>query len=380
MKMIVKQVSFFLCICIIGITFAGLRVRAVELAIEADGAILMEASTGKILYEKNADVALPPASVTKTMSLLLIFEAMNKGNFTLDDMVQVSENAASMGGSQVFLAAGETMRVEDLIKSIVIASANDATVAMAEFVAGSEEGFVEMMNTRAKELGMENTTFINTNGLDDNGSNMISARDVAIVSRELIKHEKILEYSSTWMDTIRDGAFTLSNTNRLIRFYQGANGLKTGSTSKAKFCVSATALRDGLQLIAVVMGAPTKDARNESAKKLLDYGFATYANVKYEACELDPIEILGGISDVCRIGYGEFSAVVSKGDVKNITYSIEIPENCNAPLKEGDKVGEVIYSCNGEEIGRVDVMALETVERIGFWGLFEKLFKSFIIL
>ena len=226
-------------------------------ALECQSAILMEASTGMVLYEKNADEALPPASVTKIMTLLLVMEAVDSGKIKLTDMVSVSENAASMGGSQVYLKVGEEMSVEEMIKCVVIASANDCAVALAEFLCGSEEAFVTQMNTRAKELGMENTNFENTNGLDDTVTNhKISARDIAIMSRELLSHELILKYSSTWMDTIRDGTFGLTNTNRLVRFYSGANGLKTGSTSRAKFCISATAKRDGMQLIAVIMAAP----------------------------------------------------------------------------------------------------------------------------
>jgi len=274
-----RLISFLLLpAMLIGLfSFSASAAETPDLAIDAQSAILIEASTGQVFYEKNADEALPPASVTKIMTLLLVMEAIDSGSIALSDMVSVSDYASSMGGSQVYLKAGETMSVEDLLKSVVIASANDAAVALAEFLMGSEEAFVKRMNERAKELGMENTNFENTNGLDDTAENhLISARDIATMSRELIKHEKILEYSSTWMDSIRNGEFGLTNTNRLIRFYSGANGLKTGSTSKAKFCISASAKRDGMQLIAVIMGSPTRDIRNECAKKLLDYGFANY--------------------------------------------------------------------------------------------------------
>ena len=232
-------------------------------ALDAKSAILMEAESGTVLFEQNADEALPPASVTKIMTLLLVMEAIDNGTLKLDDMIRTSTNASSMGGSQVYLKEGEEMSAEDMIKSVVISSANDAAVALAEHIAGSEELFVTKMNEKAKALGMKNTNFENTNGLDDTAENhVISARDIAIMSRELIGHKKILEYSSIWMDSIRDGAFGLTNTNRLIRFYKGANGLKTGSTSKAGFCISATAERDGMTLIAVVMGSPTRDIRN----------------------------------------------------------------------------------------------------------------------
>ena len=294
--MFIKKFCSLIIVFAILLIFFIVPVTAAEMQFDAKSVILVEASTGKVLYENNADEALPPASVTKVMTLLLVMEAIDDGKISLDDMVPVSNNAASMGGSQVYLEPGEQMSVDEMIKCVVVSSANDAAVALAEFVAGSEEIFVEKMNERAKELGMVNSTFENTNGLDDTVSNhLTSARDIAIMSRELIKHPKILEYSSIWMDTIRNGAFTLTNTNRLIRFYNGANGLKTGSTSKAGFCISATALRDNMQLIAVVMGAPNRDTRNEIAKKLLDYGFANYTVASWDAAELEPIKLLGGL-------------------------------------------------------------------------------------
>ena len=234
------------------------------------GAILMEAVTGQVLYEQNADEAMPPASVTKIMTLLLVMEAIEAGSLKWNDSVTASTRASSMGGSQIFLKEGEQMPVRDLVKSVVIASANDAALALAEAVSGSEEAFVRNMNQRAAELGMKNTVFENTNGLDDTAKNHVtSARDIAIMSRELIRHKEILTFSSTWMDTVRNGAFGLTNTNRLVRFYRGCNGLKTGSTAKAGFCVSATAERDGMTLICVIMGAANRDTRNAAAASLL---------------------------------------------------------------------------------------------------------------
>ena len=282
----IKIFSLVLCMAVlcgcIGISASESAVGAIDadasLDLDCRSAILMDASTGKVLYEQNADEPLPPASVTKIMTLLIIMEAIEAGRINYSDMVTASAHACSMGGSQIYLKEGEQMSVEDLIKSIVIASANDAAVALAEFVSGSESAFVTQMNERARALGMENTNFENTNGLDDTVENhTISAKDIAIMSRELIRYPKILEYSSTWMDTVRDGAFTLTNTNRLVRFYKGATGLKTGSTSKAGFCISATANRDGMHLIAVVMGSSTRDERNQSATALLDHGFANFA-------------------------------------------------------------------------------------------------------
>ena len=251
---------------------------AAELSLNCVSAILMESETGRVLYEQNADQPLLPASITKIMTLLLVMKAIEDGKLRLDDMLTCSDRAASMGGSQIYLEEGEQMTVEELIKCVVISSANDAALMLAEAVAGSEEVFVDMMNRCARELGMKNTNFENTNGLDDTVTNHVtSARDVAIMSRELIKYDKILEYSKIWMDTTRNGTFGLTNTNRLVRFYKGATGLKTGSTSKAKFCVSATAMRDGMHLICVIMAADTRDIRNAAATTLLDWGFALCA-------------------------------------------------------------------------------------------------------
>lgn len=348
--------------------------------VDAVSAVLMDSKTGTVLYEKNADEALPPASVTKIMTLLLVMEAVESGNLSLDTMIQVSENAASMGGSQVFLKAGEEMTAEDLIKSVVISSANDAAVALAEYVAGSEEAFVAKMNARAKELGMENTNFENTNGLDDSVQNhAISARDIAIMSRELLKHEKILEYSTTWMDTIRDGAFGLTNTNRLVRFYKGATGLKTGSTSKAKFCISATAERDGLHLIAVIMGSPTRDTRNEAAKKLLDWGFANYSLYSKPQTEMGEINVLGGIKNSCSLRSTSFEKIIAKGDEKKITEEIILDEAITAPVRQGDKIGTIILKLNGEEIGKVDICACESVDKISYLRLLKKMLSYFAL-
>ena len=378
--MFIKKFCSLIIVFAILLIFFIVPVTAAEMQFDAKSVILVEASTGKVLYENNADTALPPASVTKIMTLLLVMEAIDDGKISLDDMVPVSNNAASMGGSQVYLEPGEQMSVDEMIKCVVVSSANDAAVALAEFVAGSEEIFVEKMNERAKELGMVNSTFENTNGLDDTVSNhLTSARDIAIMSRELIKHPKILEYSSIWMDTIRNGAFTLTNTNRLIRFYNGANGLKTGSTSKAGFCISATALRDNMQLIAVVMGAPNRDTRNEIAKKLLDYGFANYTVASWDAAELEPIKLLGGLQSECRIGYGSFSAVVGKGERELIERSVSIPENITAPVREGDVIGEVTYTLNGEVIGKSDITALESAAKIGYSGVLSRIFTKIVL-
>ena len=359
-----------------------LPVSAANFSAELDckSAILMEASTGHILFEKNADEALPPASVTKIMTLLLVMEAIDAGKIKLTDMVPVSEYAASMGGSQVYLQPGEEMSVEEMIKCVVISSANDCAVALAEFLCGSEEAFVTQMNQRAKALGMNNSNFENTNGLDDTVTNhVISAKDIAIMSRELIAHDLILQYSSIWMDTIRNGAFGLTNTNRLIRFYSGANGLKTGSTSKAKFCISATAKREGMQLIAVIMAAPTRDIRNNAAKQLLDFGFANYGVFTEEGTELEPIVVKGGTADNCKIRSREIHSVLEKEKIAKITKEVRLPESVKGPVSKGDVLGEIIYSYNGEKIGSAEILAEEDVPAIGYSGIFLRILKSFCL-
>ena len=354
---------------------------APEYTAEADAVscILMDAKTGRVLFEKNADEALPPASVTKVMTMLLVFEALDAGTIKLSDMVQASENAASMGGSQIYLKVGEEMRVDDLLKSLIVASANDAAVALAEYIAGSEESFVAKMNARAVELGMENTHFENTNGLDDTATNHVtSARDIAIMTREVIKHEAVFNYSTIWMDTIRDGEFGLTNTNRLIRFYKGATGLKTGSTAKAKFCISATAERDGLSLIAVVMGSPTRDVRNALAASLFDFGFANYASYTDESAECETVRVTGGVQNTLKTVHETFSETVEKGTESKIEKRIDMPEKLAAPIVKGEKIGTVTYLLDGKELGTADILADETVEKIGFFTLFPRLFSWFL--
>ncbi len=356
-------------------------VDAASLAGEAKSIILIEAATGKVLCEYEADLRLAPASVTKIMTVLLVAEEIEKGTLKLTDIVQVSDNASHMGGSQVYLKAGEEMSVEDLLKSVIIASANDAATALAERVAGSVEGFVERMNTRASELGMSNTVFENPTGLDDSTvDHKTTARDISLMSRELMKHEFILNYTTIWMDSIRNGAFGLTNTNRLIRFYSGANGLKTGSTSKAGFCISAAAKRDGMQLIAVIMGAPNRDIRNEIAKKLLDYGFANYKYLCMEAGETEPIKVLGGVSDSCRLMYEKFDIVLDKSEAaKGVVSSVNLPEFISAPIKVGDVIGSIDYKLGDETVGSVKIVAVESVEKISYIGLLKRMINSFFL-
>ncbi|MBQ2725850.1 MAG: D-alanyl-D-alanine carboxypeptidase [Clostridia bacterium] len=342
--------------------------------VNADSAVLMEAETGTILYAKNADAALPPASVTKIMTLLLFMEEVDKGNIRLDEEISVSEYAASMGGSQVYLEPGETMAAEELLKCVIISSANDGAVALAEKVAGSEEAFVALMNKRAAELGMDNTRFENVTGLDDDTEkHLTSAYDIALMSRELISHETILKYSSIWMDTIRDGQFGLTNTNRLIRFYDGATGLKTGSTSKAGFCISATAKRDGMHLIAVIMGSPTRDIRNEAARRLLDYGFASCSLYRDEGGPCGRIPVTGGVADTAECEYAPFVQLMPKGKNREVQREILLDDSVSAPVKAGDRVGTVRWICGGETVGEGSITAVCDVPRISFGALFLKM-------
>ncbi len=338
--------------------------------IDAKSAILIEASSGTVLYENNADIALPPASVTKVMTILLVLEAIDAGTLKPDDRITVSDYASGMGGSQVFLKAGEEMSVSDLLKSVVVASANDAAVALAEATAGSEEAFVARMNERAAALGMNNTHFENTNGLDDTVTgHLTSARDIAIMSREVLRHPLIFDYTTIWMDSIRDGAFGLTNTNRLVRFYRGCNGLKTGSTAKAGFCISATAERDGMQLVCVVMSAPTKDARNSLAASLLDFGFTNYTCYRANGGSAGEIRVLGGNTASVSCSYGEFSALLERAQASGTEAVIRLQETVTAPVQKGDVVGSVVYQIGEREIGSVPITADDDVPKIGFFEL-----------
>lgn len=347
--------------------------------INAKSCLLMDAKTGKVLFEYNADEALPPASVTKIMTLLLVFEAIDNGVIKLTDMVSVSEHAASMGGSQIYLEPGEQMSVDELLKSVVVSSANDAAAALAEYVSGSEASFVAEMNKRATELGMTNTNFENTNGLDDTAENhTISARDIAIMSRELMKHEKIFDYTTIWMDTVRNGTFGLSNTNRLLRTYSGCTGLKTGSTAKAKFCISATAERNGLSLIAVVMGSPTRDDRNALAAKLLDFGFANYAMYHDAEGEIDAVKVTGGVKNSLALKNVGFDMLIDKSALSKIEKVCDVPESVPAPIKKGDKIGTVTYKNGDTVIGSSDIVADEDVEKISFLTLLPRILRRIV--
>ena len=347
---------------------------------DARSLILIEAESGTVLCERDADLPFPPASVTKVMSMLLVMEAIDSGKVALTDTVTVSANAANMGGSQVYLEVGEQMSIHELLKCVVVSSANDACVALAEHISGSEEAFVAHMNERARELNMTHTVFENTNGLDDDTVNHVtSARDIALMSAELItKHPTILEYSSIWMDSIRGGEFGLTNTNRLIRFYNGANGLKTGSTSRAGFCISATAKRNGMQLICVIMGAPTRDSRNETAKRMLDYGFASYAYESFSGGEITEIAVTGAMESSLPLVYGDFKTVVEKQNAGKIVSSVSLPDSISAPVKSGQQVGCVTYTLNGEILAEVPITVGADAPRISYLQVLSRLVRAFL--
>ena len=336
------------------------------LDIKAKSVVLMEPNTGKVLYESNSDEKLPPASITKIMSLLLEMEAIDRGDISLETVVTASEHACSMGGSQIWLEPGETLTVNDLLKAAVIASANDACVALGETVAGSEEGFVALMNERAKELGMTNTHFVNCTGLDAEG-HLTTAYDVALMSGALIKHDLIKDYSTVWMDTLRDGKSELVNTNKLVRFYEGTTGLKTGTTSTARYCLSATAERNGLELVAVVMAGESSNDRFGGAKKLLDYGFANYNYSSIDAGlkEKTELEVLKGTQKAVEVlPQGNLNVLLPKSASGKIERKTALSENVTAPVKKGDVLGTVTVTLNGEQLGEIPLVAKEDVERL----------------
>ena len=370
-------VRFFCIVLVLFLVCTCVSAEGGGIETTAKSVILIDSATGEVLYEKNPDERLPIASVTKVMTMLLCMEAINSGKITMEDTVTASEYACSMGGSQVYLEPGEQMPVSDMIKAIAVASGNDASVAMAEHIMGSEQGFVAAMNTRAKELGMENTNFINCNGLDEDG-HYSSARDVAIMSKELIKHEQILPYLKIWMDTLRNGEFGLSNTNKLIRFYPDAIGIKTGSTGKAKYCVSGAATRNGLTLIAVVLGAETTTDRFETAKALLNYGFANYSisePVK-KGEEIANLMVLKGEADSVKVITGNgYVKLVPKGADGGYERKVILPENVTAPVNKGDKAGEIVLLKDGAEVAKVPLFYAETVPRLSFGKIFVNMLK-----
>ncbi len=346
-----------------------------SLTITAKSAILMERSTGTVLFEHDADKQMPPASITKVMTLLLVFEAMDAGKFTMETEIVASEHACSMGGSQIWLEPGEAFTVNELLKAAAISSANDACVALGEAVSGSEETFVELMNERAAELGMKNTVFKNCTGLDAEG-HLSTARDIAIMSAELLRHPEIKNYSTVWMDSLRGGKTELTNTNRLVRFYKGCTGLKTGSTDGAGCCLSASAERDGMELISVTLGSPNTDERFAAGRKLLDYGFANFALVKMTPPEeyLAPIPVAHGTAETVQPICEEPAAfLLKKGQEAMVEQSVYLPEKLEAPVKAGDVLGRVTVTLSGGEIGGYDIVAAEDVPRMGLFEALKKL-------
>ena len=339
----------------------------VELTLTSHAALLMEKTTGQILYAQNEHEALPPASVTKIMTVLLTMEAIDSGRIALADVVTVSAYAAGMGGSQVFLAEGEQITVDDLLKGVCVSSGNDAAVALAEHVAGVTELFVEQMNNRARELGMNDTHFVNCTGLTAEG-HVTSAHDIALMSRELLLHHpEVRNYTTIWMDTLRNGTFGLSNTNKLIRFYDGATGLKTGFTREAGYCISATAERDGMELIAVIMKGNTSDSRNADAKTLLNYGFSTYALVNIQPEEpLSVLPVVLGTADTVSAVLPEEgrTLLLEKSQTGGLTQTVELPETVTAPVCAGDRLGTLTVSREGTVALAIPIVAGETVARL----------------
>lgn len=335
------------------------------LDIKAKSAILMEPYTKEILYESNADEKLAPASITKIMPLLLVMEAIDRKDITLETVITASEHACSMGGSQIWLEPGESMTVDELLRATVIASANDACVALGEHLAGSEEGFVALMNERAKELGMDSTNFVNCTGLDAEG-HLTTAHDVAIMSSELIKHELIKKYSTVWMDSLRNGESELVNTNKLVRFYEGTTGLKTGTTSIAKYCLSATAKRNGMELVAVVMAGDTSNDRFNGAKKLLDFGFANYSFSTIDAAlkETEASVSKGTAKKIKVEAKDKLSLLLPKQSKEEIERRVEWEKNITAPIKKGQTLGNVNVYVGDELLGKLKITAKEDMKRL----------------
>lgn len=350
-----------------------------SLNLEAGSAILIEQNSGKILYGYNIHEKLRPASVTKIMSLILIMEALDSGKITLETQIPCSSNAASMGGSQIWLDTTETLSVNDMLKAITVVSANDCVMALAEYLGGTEAGFVQMMNNKAKELGMNDTSFKNCHGIDED-DHLTSAYDIALMSRELLtKHPMITNYTTIWMDSLRDGKSTLSNTNKLVRNYNGCTGLKTGSTSLALFNLSASATRDNLSLIAVIMKAPTSAIRFKDATALLDYGFSNYSYKDFGNKNdiIKNIAITKGVTDNVNAIYEDTpSFLIKKGQDSQITYDINIPDIIQAPISKGEKLGTVTYSLNGEILKTVNVVAENDVKKIEIFSMFEYIFEK----
>ena len=355
-------------------------VRAAELDLPAPSYVLMERSTGEVLLEHNAHERLRPASVTKVMTLLLIMEALDDGRIGWDDMVQTSAAAAAKGGSQIYLEENEQLPLEEMLKSIVVSSANDCACAMAEHIAGSEAAFVEMMNARAEQLGMTDTRFVNCTGLDDEpeaAEHLTTAYDIALMSRELLGHEAIKKYTTIWMDTVRDGQFGLSNTNKLVRFYDGTTGLKTGYTSAAGHCLSASAERNGMELIAVVLHCASSTDRFESAKALLNYGFSNYALVTPEPGELPAVPVtLGTAAEITPVLADETPILIDKALAAGVETRVCVDESVTAPVETGQTLGTLTITSGGQTIAERDLVAPEAVEALRWGDVFLQMLRA----
>ena len=375
-----KRIGWITVVLAMAVSLLARPVLAVELDIKGKSGLLMDVATGTVLYERNSHEPLAPASVTKVMTMLLIMEAIDSGKIGWDDTVTASETAAAKGGSQIYLKVGETMSVSDMVKSIAVSSANDCACAMAEHLAGSEAAFVEMMNTRAKELGMEDTHFVNCTGLDDGpeaAQHRTSAYDIALMSRGLLKnHPDIKKFTTIWMDTVRNGAFGLSNTNKMVRFYNGATGLKTGFTSGAGYCLSASAQREGMELIAVVMGCETSAERFNACKAMLDYGFANFALVTADTEQKMEVPVKLGKEDSVLLEPGaEPKMLIDKAQKSTVTTQVTLEESVTAPVSRGQRLGTLTVKAGDQILAQVPLVAKTGVERLSFGDLFVKIFK-----
>ena len=362
-----------------GETYTSAVEASAELNLTSKSCVLMESTTGKILFENNKDEHLPPASVTKVMTMLLILEAVESGRISFSDNVAASERASSMGGTQIYLEPGEVMTVDELFKSVAVPSANDAAVALAEYVAGTEDEFVRQMNVRAAELGMSNTNFTNCTGLFDDNGHYTTAYDLALATRELLKHPIIHEYTTIWTDSLRNGTFGLANTNKMLRTYQGMNGMKTGYTQLAGHCLSGTAERNGMTLIAVVLGGPSSKERFADVASMLDYGFATYSVIDMAPEKEITLEVKKGKEPtVSAIPDSGFSAVVKKGSGKNTEVIIEFEPSIEAPIEKGTQVGTVSYKIGDETVSVVPIRTVSSVEKADLGDFFIKIMKEIL--
>ena len=376
---------FLVCLAVLLIMGSlSLTAAAEEMKLPAKGAVLMDAATGTVLYEQNAHEKLHPASVTKVMTMLLVMEALDQGKITLTDTVTASQTAAAKGGSQIYLKVGEQMTVETLLKSVAVASANDAACALAEHLAGSEAAFVQKMNQRAKELKMEDTHFVNCTGLDDGEdakNHLTSAYDIALMSRQLLYyHPSVKNYTTIWMHTVRDGTFGLSNTNKLVRFYSGCTGLKTGYTSQAGFCLSASAMREDMELIAVVLGCSTSQERFSACKSMLDYGFSNYALIQPDVDAYPEVHITLGVKKQVKVTTADrCSLLIDKGQKNEVRCTLEVMEKVTAPVSKGQRLGTMTVRCGEQILAQLPLVAEETVPRLSFGQIWKNLLRTLFL-